>query len=87
MVLKDTCSPQDMLKSMFHVNYLYWLEKNVGLKPVSIYDDCTPGGMLQISLEYVEREFNHAKHDGELAGWVTDSLVARPLPNRIRPDY
>ncbi|KAJ0936836.1 putative Root UVB sensitive family [Helianthus annuus] len=44
-----------MLKSMFHVSYLYWLEKNVGLKPVSIYDDCGPGGMLQISLEYVER--------------------------------
>ncbi|KAK1430796.1 hypothetical protein QVD17_13813 [Tagetes erecta] len=87
VILKDTCSPQDMLKSMFHVSYLYWLEKNVGLKPVSIYDDCTPGGMLQISLEYVEREFNHAKHDGELAGWVTDSLVARPLPHRIRPDY
>ncbi|KAI7738757.1 hypothetical protein M8C21_018608, partial [Ambrosia artemisiifolia] len=68
VILKDTCSPQDMLKSMFHVSYLYWLEKNVGLKPVSIYDDCRPGGMLQISLEYVEREFNHAKHDGELAG-------------------
>ncbi|XP_076912903.1 protein root UVB sensitive 1, chloroplastic-like [Bidens hawaiensis] len=87
VILKDTCSPQDMLKSMFHVSYLYWLEKNVGLKSVSIRDDCGLGGMLQISLEYVEREFNHAKHDGELAGWVTDSLVARPLPHRIRPDY
>nr|XP_043628773.1 protein root UVB sensitive 1, chloroplastic [Erigeron canadensis] len=87
VILKDVCSPQDMLKSMFHVNYLYWLEENVGLKSVSIFDDCGPGGMLQISLEYVEREFNHAKHDGEVAGWVTDSLVARPLPHRIRPDY
>ncbi|KAK9077769.1 hypothetical protein SSX86_006107 [Deinandra increscens subsp. villosa] len=87
VILKDTCSPQDMLKSMFHVSYLYWLEKNVGLKPASISDDCGPGGMLQISLEYVEREFNHAKHDGEVAGWVTESLVARPLPHRIRPDY
>lgn len=86
MILKDICSPQDMLKSMFHVNYLYWLEKNVGLKSVGIFDDCGIGGMLQISLEYVEREFNHAKQDGELAGWVTDSLVARPLPHRIRPD-
>ncbi|KAL8264086.1 hypothetical protein R6Q59_022216 [Mikania micrantha] len=86
VILKETCSQQDMLKSMFHVSYLYWLEKNVGLKPVSIYDDCGSGGMLQISLEYVEREFNHAKHDGELAGWVTDGLVARPLPHRIRPD-
>ncbi|XP_024996495.1 protein root UVB sensitive 1, chloroplastic isoform X2 [Cynara cardunculus var. scolymus] len=86
VIVKDTCSPQDMLKSMFHVNYLYWLEKNVGLKFVSTSDDCSPGGMLQISLEYVEREFDHAKHDGEVAGWVTDSLVARPLPHRIRPD-
>ncbi|XP_076891733.1 protein root UVB sensitive 1, chloroplastic-like [Bidens hawaiensis] len=86
VILKNTCSPQDMLKSMFHVSYLYWLEKNVGLKSVSICDDCGLGGMLQISLEYVEREFNHAKHDGELAGWVADSLVARPLSHRIRPD-
>ncbi|GJZ42279.1 kinase-like domain, phloem protein 2-like protein [Tanacetum coccineum] len=47
--------------------YLYWLEKNVGLNSIGISDDCGPGGMLQISLEYVEREFNHAKRDGELA--------------------
>ncbi|KAJ9537207.1 hypothetical protein OSB04_029940 [Centaurea solstitialis] len=86
VILKDVCSPQDMLKSMFHVNYLYWLEKNMGLKFVSTFEDCSPGGMLQISLEYVEREFNHAKHDGEVAGWTTDSLIARPLPHRIRPD-
>lgn len=86
VILKDVCTPQDMLKSMFHVSYLYWLEKNVGLKSISTVDDCTPGGLLQISLEYVEREFNHAKNDGEVAGWVTDSLVARPLPHRIRVD-
>ncbi|GJU00584.1 protein root UVB sensitive 1, chloroplastic isoform X1 [Tanacetum coccineum] len=67
VILKDVCTPQDMLKSMFHVSYLYWLEKNVGLNSIGISDDCGPGGMLQISLEYVEREFNHAKRDGELA--------------------
>ncbi|GJW94888.1 RNA-directed DNA polymerase, eukaryota [Tanacetum coccineum] len=49
--------------------YLYWLEKNVGLNSIGISDDCGPGGMLQISLEYVEREFNHAKRDGELADY------------------
>ncbi|GJW94887.1 protein root UVB sensitive 1, chloroplastic [Tanacetum coccineum] len=54
---------------MFHVSYLYWLEKNVGLNSIGISDDCGPGGMLQISLEYVEREFNHAKRDGELADY------------------
>ncbi|GKC53372.1 pentatricopeptide repeat-containing protein [Tanacetum coccineum] len=70
VILKDVCTPQDMLKSMFHVSYLDWLEKNVGLNSTGISDDCGPGGMLQISLEYVEREFNHAKRDGELAGWV-----------------
>ncbi|GKC45259.1 protein root UVB sensitive 1, chloroplastic isoform X1, partial [Tanacetum coccineum] len=47
--------------------YLYWLEKNVGLNSTGISDDCGPVGMLQISLECVEREFNHAKRDGELA--------------------
>ncbi|PWA86623.1 Protein kinase, ATP binding site-containing protein [Artemisia annua] len=87
VILKDVCSTRDMLKSMFHVSYLCWLEKNVGLNSIGISADCGPGGMLQISLDYVEREFNHAKRDGELAGWVTDSLIARPKPHRIRPDY
>ncbi|KAM3270807.1 protein root UVB sensitive 1, chloroplastic isoform X1 [Capsicum chacoense] len=84
IVLKESSSPQDMLKSLFHVNYLYWLETNAGIKLSSVANDCRPGGRLQISLEYVEREFNHVKSDGEVAGWVTDSLIARPLPNRIR---
>ncbi|GJR42337.1 retrotransposon protein, putative, ty1-copia subclass [Tanacetum coccineum] len=62
---------------MFNVSYLYWLEKNVGLNSIGISDDCGPGGMLQISLEYVEREFNHAKCDGELAGvWGDDECGA-----------
>ncbi|XP_055819827.1 protein root UVB sensitive 1, chloroplastic [Solanum dulcamara] len=87
IVLKESSSPQDMLKSLFHVNYLYWLENNAGIKSSSVANDCKPGGRLQISLEYVEREFNHVKNDGEVAGWVTDSLIARPLPNRIRLDY
>lgn len=86
-MLKESSSPQDMLKSLFHVNYLYWLEKNAGIKSSSVANDCRPGGRLQISLEYVEREFNHVKNDGEVAGWVIDSLIARPLPNRIRLGY
>lgn len=72
-----------MLKSLFHVNYLYWLERNAGIKMTSTGDDCKPGGRLHISLDYVQREFNHAKLDGELAGWTTEGLIARPLPNRI----
>lgn len=87
VVLKESSSSQDMLKSLFHVNYLYWLDKNVGIKSLGASDDCRPGGKLQISLEYVQREFNHVKDDGELAGWVTEGLIARPLPYRIRPGY
>ncbi|GJX61133.1 pentatricopeptide repeat-containing protein [Tanacetum coccineum] len=58
--------------------YLYWLEKNVGLNSTGISDDCGPVGMLQISLEYVEREFNHAKRDGELAGWEQRDMTPGP---------
>ena len=87
VVLKESCSPYDMLKAVFQINYLYWLEKNAGIEPRSPYLDCKPGGRLEISLDYVEREFNHVKKDGELAGWVVDGLIARPLPNRIRPGY
>ncbi|GKA08604.1 protein root UVB sensitive 1, chloroplastic [Tanacetum coccineum] len=43
VILKDVCTPQDMLKSMFHVSYLYWLEKNVGLTSIGVFDDCGPG--------------------------------------------
>ncbi|XP_028795238.1 protein root UVB sensitive 1, chloroplastic [Neltuma alba] len=85
VVLKDNCSPQDMLKALFQVSYLYWLEKNAGIEGRGTVDDSKPGGRLQLSLDYVEREFNHARNDGESVGWVTDGLIARPLPNRIRP--
>lgn len=84
VVLKESSSPHDMLKALFHVNYLYWLEKNAGFEARSVSNDCRYGGRLQISLEYVQREFNHVKRDGESTGWVTDGLVARPLPTRIR---
>ncbi|KAK3200222.1 hypothetical protein Dsin_023637 [Dipteronia sinensis] len=85
VVLKESCLPQDMLKSLFQVNYLYWLERNAGIVGRSVAADCRLGGRLQISLEYVEREFNHVKNDSASVGWVTDGLIARPLPNRIRP--
>ncbi|KAF3439401.1 hypothetical protein FNV43_RR17679 [Rhamnella rubrinervis] len=85
VVLKETCSPQDMLKALFHVNYVYWLEKNAGIEGRSASNDCKPGGRLQMSLDYVQREFNHVKNDGESMGWITDGLIARPLPHRIHP--
>ncbi|KAI3468525.1 hypothetical protein Pfo_025188 [Paulownia fortunei] len=84
VVLKESSSPQDMLKSLFQVCYLYWLERNAGIKSSTIIDDCKPGARLQLSSEYVQREFNHVKNDGEVAGWVVDGLIARPLPNRVR---
>lgn len=83
VMLKESASPVDMLKAVFHVNYLHWLERNAGITARNASNDCRPGGRLQMSLEYVEREFNHVKYDGELAGWLTDGLIARPLTNRI----
>lgn len=85
VVLKESSSPQDMLKSLFQVSYLYWLENNAGIKSSGVSDDCKPGGRLQMSLEYIRWEYNHVKNDSVVAGWVTDGLIARPLPNRIRP--
>ncbi|KAK7309439.1 hypothetical protein RJT34_06167 [Clitoria ternatea] len=84
VVLKENCSQLDMLKALFQVNYLYWLEKNAGIGGKGILNDSKPGGRLHMSLDYVEREFNHVRNDGESVGWVTDGLIARPLPNRIR---
>lgn len=73
-----------MLKSVFHVSYLHWLERKAGMMGRSAYDDCRPGGRLQISLEYVQREFEHVKNDSEMVGWACDlGLIARPLPIRI----
>jgi hypothetical protein len=84
VILKEKCSTEDMLKSMFQVNYLYWLERNMGLEPRSVTEDCAPSGMLHMSLDYISREMVHAKHDAEHTGWDTHALIARPLPNRIR---
>ncbi|KAL9177318.1 hypothetical protein ABFS82_01G051300 [Erythranthe guttata] len=84
VVLKESSMPQDMLKSLFQVSYLYWLERNAGIKSTTTIDDCRPGGRLQISMEYVQREFTHIKNDSQFAGWVVDGLIARPLPHRIR---
>ncbi|XP_057252050.1 protein root UVB sensitive 1, chloroplastic [Beta vulgaris subsp. vulgaris] len=83
VILKESASPQDMLMSLYQTNFLYWLETNAGLKSKNVCDDCGPGGKLQISLDYVRREFDHLKHDSESAGWVTNGLIARPLPHRI----
>lgn len=84
VVLKEGSSAQDMLRSMFQVSYLYWLERIAGIKPNTTIYDCRLGGRLQISLEYVQNEFNHVKNDSELAGWIVDGLIARPLSNRVR---
>ncbi|KAK7307408.1 hypothetical protein VNO77_40445 [Canavalia gladiata] len=84
VVLKENCSQLDMLKALFQVNYLYWLEKNAGIGGKGALRDSKPGGRLHLSLDYVEREFNHVRNDGESVGWVMDGLIARPLPNRIR---
>lgn len=85
VIFKESSLPQDTLKSMFHVSYLHWQEKISGIKTRSLFEDCRRGGKLQISLDYVLRGFNHVKKDGVLAGWAVDGLIARPLPNRIRP--
>lgn len=84
VVLKESSSAQDMLRSIFQVSYLYWLERNAGIKPNTTINDCRLGGRLQISLEYVQNEFNHVKNDSEVAGWIFDGLIARPLSNRVR---
>lgn len=84
VILKEGSSPEDMLKSLFHVNYLYWLEKYLGIKPSDVASACRPGGRLEASLDYTQREFSHVKLDGSNGGWVMDGLIARPLPVRIR---
>ncbi|KAH7687072.1 Root UVB sensitive family protein [Dioscorea alata] len=84
VMLKESSSPLDMIKSLFHVSYLYWLERNMWFESRGIADECRPGGRLEISLDYVRREFNHIQRDGSERGWATDGLIARPLPNRIR---
>uniref|UniRef100_A0A2P2II66 Protein root UVB sensitive 1ic-like n=1 Tax=Rhizophora mucronata TaxID=61149 RepID=A0A2P2II66_RHIMU len=84
VVLKEGSTPHDMLKALFQVNYLYWLERNAGIEARSTSADCRTGGRLQMSLEYVQREFQHVKNDSESMGWFAKGLIARALPNRIR---
>ncbi|KAG0483106.1 hypothetical protein HPP92_011190 [Vanilla planifolia] len=84
VILKEEASPEDMLKSLFHVSYLYWMEIHMGAETSSLADECRPGGRLKMSFDYVQREFKHVKLDGSQSGWLADGLIARPLTNRIR---
>lgn len=88
VILREGCSPQDMLKSLFHVSCLYWLEKNIQMESRSIADECKYGERLHISLDYVQRKFDQVKRSGLEHGWlVNDGLIARPLPFRMRVGY
>ena len=84
MVLREESRPEDMLKSLFHVSYLYWLERNLGSEPRGIVEDCGRAGRLRMSLDYAQREFVHVQDDGRRLGWAMEGLIARPLPTRIR---
>ncbi|KAH9321142.1 hypothetical protein KI387_015781, partial [Taxus chinensis] len=86
VMLKSGASPQDMLRAMFQVCHLYWLERHLGIKSRNIINDCKPGGKLMRSLEYMEREFDSFQQNATIVGWLPDGLVARPLPFRLHVD-
>ena len=75
---------EDMLNSVFQVNYMCCLERNMGFEQRLAAEECAPGGILYTSLDYINRDLMHAKSDAEQTGWDTHALIARPLPNRIR---
>ncbi|KAK6945689.1 hypothetical protein RJ641_013233 [Dillenia turbinata] len=77
-IILSYCTPQDMVKRLFHANHLHWLER-FGIKSRRALEDC------RIGVEYVQSEVNHVKHDAGVVGWPTDGLIAKPLPNRIVP--
>lgn len=56
----------------------------MGFKPFNVASESRPGGRLEASLDYVQREFTHVKLDGSNSGWVMDGLIARPSPVRVR---
>ncbi|XP_057845795.1 protein root UVB sensitive 1, chloroplastic isoform X2 [Cryptomeria japonica] len=86
VMLKSGASPQDMLRAMFQICYLYWLERHLVIKSRNIISDCEPGGKLTRSLEYMQREFDALQQNATTVGWLPDGLVARPLPFRLHVD-
>ncbi|GJT06843.1 retrovirus-related pol polyprotein from transposon TNT 1-94 [Tanacetum coccineum] len=73
VILKDVCTPQDMLKSMFHVSYLYWLEKNVGLNSVGWGYLFWSGELIDVAARRLNKE-----RDDEIEQqfWMEISLLS-----------
>lgn len=87
VILKSGASPQDMLRAMFQVCHLYWLERHLGVESRKIINDCMAGGKLALSHDFVVREFDNIQKRAATVGWYPEGLVARPLPFRVHLNY
>nr|ADE76751.1 unknown [Picea sitchensis] len=76
-----------MLRAMFQVCHLYWLERHLGVESKKIINDCMAGGKLALSHDFMVREFDNVQKKAATVGWYPEGLVARPLPFRVHLNY
>lgn len=87
VILKNKASPQDMLRAMFQICHLYWLERHLGVESRKIINDCMAGGKLALSHDFMVREFDNLQKKAATVGWYPEGLVARPSPFRVHFNY
>ncbi|KAG6557415.1 hypothetical protein Mapa_000684 [Marchantia paleacea] len=85
VVLKDAASPRDMLRAMVQLMYIYNSDKDQNMS-AGIIRDCSRDGILRVTYNLMDKNFDSITGVLAEGGWVSDGLVARPAPNRLVED-
>lgn len=83
VVLKEGATPRDMLRAMVQALYIYHLQSSKIASGSNLVQDCNQGGVLRVSLEYMEQQYERIREDFGTGGWICEGLIARPASNRL----
>jgi hypothetical protein len=83
VVLKEGASPQDMLRAIVQAVYFLNLSRDKIEHLGDLVKDCRKGGILQVTHELMEKNFENITQVLAKAGWVSDGVLARAAPNRL----
>ncbi|CAM6088881.1 unnamed protein product [Calypogeia fissa] len=83
VVLKEGASPQDMLRAMVQAVYFLNFSSDRPIHSGDLVNDCNTGGILQVTHDLMENNFDNVTHVLSEAGWVSDGVLARAAPNRL----
>lgn len=86
VVLKEGASPQDMFRAMVQAVYFLNFSSDRFVLSGDLVSDCKTGGILQVTHDLMDKNFESITHALSAAGWVSDGVLARAAPNRLLPE-